>query len=225
MRRRDVLAGVGSLGVLGGAGVLASRGLPSSGTDGGSEPVDPGQDGEDGGPAPPFTVETVDAPGSEAGTVTVPGENDVMAVMFFMPTCGICQDMMSVHGRVRNAVDDDRVTFLGALHPNYANTTDMTASELASWWVEYDGNWPVGIAPTELVDYYDVFSHPITTVFDADGEQYLSAHGYLERDAIVDPIEEALAAVSDDDEDASEDANEAESDDEPATNDSSEDST
>ena len=206
MRRRDVLAGVGSLGVLAGAGVLASRGLPSFGDDANAAPTDGepadesnGQAADDtsGAAGPPFEIETIDAPGSEAGTAILPGENDVVVAMFFMPTCGICQSMMGVLGRARNVVDDDRVTFLGALHPNYTNTTDMTASELASWWEEYDGAWPVGIADTDVVDYYDVYSHPITTVLDADGEMYLNDHGELERDVVVDAVEEALAGATD----------------------------
>ncbi len=212
MRRRDVLAGVGSLGVLAGAGVLVSRGLPSFGDDTSAE-AEPDDSAADGVEAtPPFEIETIDATGSEEGSITIPGENDVVLTMFFMPTCGICQSMMGVLGRVRNAVDDDRVTFLGAVHPNFVNTTDMTADELASWWDEYDGDWPVGIASSDAVDYYDVYSHPITAVLGADDEVYLNEHGELDRDVIVDSVEEALESVTDgaarDDEDSAADSEE-----------------
>jgi len=72
MRRREVLAGLGSVGVVAGAGAVAAFGVPSFDDD------SDGSSGLVGRQHEPYEIETVDAPGSEAGTVTVPaGSTDV----------------------------------------------------------------------------------------------------------------------------------------------------
>jgi len=81
MRRREVLAGLGSVGVVAGAGAVAAFGVPSFDDD------SDGSSGLVGRQHEPYEIETVDAPGSEAGTVTVPAPDQPTFIDFFATWC------------------------------------------------------------------------------------------------------------------------------------------
>lgn len=177
MRRRDAIAGIASLGALGGAAALATRGdVPF-----GDESDDATDD--------PIEIETVDAPGSAAGTVTVPALGDVLLLDFFTTTCTVCQDMMPRLARANDRVDG--VTFLSVTNPLFG--PEEEPDEFAEWWNEYDGGWLLGLdADNELHERYDVVEVPTTAVIAPNGEIHWRNTGRKTVDEIVTEAEAAL---------------------------------
>lgn len=179
MRRREVLAGIGSLGALGGAGALAVTGVPSGLMSDGSE---------DNRRHDPIEIETVDATGSEAGTQLVPADGEVTFVDLFATTCDICKDQMPELGDAADRVGDD-VTFISITNEDEKQVSD---AELADWWDEYGGRWQLGRDPTsELIVHYGT-STPIGIVFDSDGRVQWEESGRKTSDEIVSRIEDVL---------------------------------
>jgi len=193
VRRREALAGIGSVGVLAGSGYLLRRELSppeSRPTDGGS--TDDGASGEEASgedretPGPPFTVETIDAPGSTAGTVDVPDPGTVYLLEFFLTTCGTCRASMPELAAANAELED--VTLLSVLDPSYG--ADPSADELREWWIEYGGEWAVGFdASGALHDHYDVFGRPKTVVIDGEGESHWRNHGRKSVDDLLAAVE------------------------------------
>ena len=185
MRRRELVAGLGSIGVLAGGGGLLLGGVPWSGGDSTSA-----DDGDGDGP---ISIETIDAPGSEAGTLSVPN-GDVMVVDLFVTGCGNCQAQMPNVAEARSQlVTDygDDLTFLGA---TYQSSDDKSPTELRDWWRGHSGNWPVGYDPTgDIAATYGLVGYPITVVIDGQGEKRWSHLGVTSPDTIVDAVEPVLA--------------------------------
>lgn len=147
MRRRDLLAGVGGLGVLGGGGALAS-GAIELGSDG-VEPVE---------------LDTLDAPGSEAGRATVPERGRVTFVEVFATWCTVCQSMMPRIAEVYEAVDGD-VQFLSVTNEPVGTTVSREA--VVEWWTANGGAWPVALdADLELTAQLNAGGVPYAVVFD-----------------------------------------------------------
>ena len=189
VRRRDVLAGLASAGVLAGAGVLLSRGPPTPATD--SEPAGSDSEDESNGVArPPFEIETIDAPGSEAGTLTVPQPETVMVIDFFQTTCATCAREMETLGAARAAVGDD-VVFLSMLAYGRVGTPEA----VREWWIDNDGDWPVGIqVGDELQEYYGVFRYPKTIVIDGAGRKHWDNFSEKTVDELLEAIDAAREA-------------------------------
>ncbi|MFA9415193.1 TlpA family protein disulfide reductase [Natrinema sp. HArc-T2] len=200
MRRREIVAGLGSVGALAGAGGLLLGGVPSFGADSGS-------DSDDG----PLTVETIDARGSEAGTLTVPN-GDIMVLEFFVTGCGNCQTQMPkvAEAYSRIATDHgDEVTFLGV---TFQSPETKPPAELREWWRAHGGNWPVGYDPMgDIAASYGFSSYPTTIVTDADGEKHWGKLGITQPDVIVDHVESVLETSSDGTTNAAADSDAAES--------------
>ncbi len=189
MRRRDVLAGVGSLGVIGAAGVLATRGPSALDVD---DQDTGGSDDESADPASadPLEIETIDAPGSEAGTMRVPGDG-LMLIDFFATWCTICESQMPHLADARAEVDDD-VAFLSVTNEPVGRS--LSREDVADWWVEHDGNWPVGLDPTvELAERYDALQYPTTIIIDADGAVRWYNTGRKSVDDLLEAVETARA--------------------------------
>ncbi|ELY88730.1 alkyl hydroperoxide reductase/ thiol specific antioxidant/ Mal allergen [Natrialba hulunbeirensis JCM 10989] len=174
MRRRDLIAGVGSLGILAGAGGVLWRGLPV-----GDEPPaadangDEDTDDDSGGP---IVLETIDATGSEEGTIEVPNDG-VTVAMFFAPSCGTCQSLMP---NLREASDQlneeygDDVTVVSI-------TSNRSEDELREWWDEHDGNWYLGHDPGRSLGVsYRVVGYPVVIVVDENGEKHWHENGVLD---------------------------------------------
>ncbi|TMT85843.1 TlpA family protein disulfide reductase [Haloterrigena sp. H1] len=197
MRRREIVAGLGSVGALAGAGGLLLGGVPSFGADSG-----PGN-GDDGS----YTVETIDARGSEAGTLPVP-TGDVMVLEFFVTGCGNCQTQMPKIAEAYSqlATDHgDEVTFLGI---TFQSPDNKPPAELRDWWRAHGGNWPVGYDPMgDIAASYGYSSYPTTIVTDADGEKHWGKLGITEPDVIVDHVESVLETSSDETTNSSVNAN------------------
>ncbi|WP_096389859.1 TlpA family protein disulfide reductase [Halopenitus persicus] len=178
MRRRQVLAGVASTAVLGGAGLLATGNVPAVLGRADAEPVDP------------VTLPTIDAPGSTAGEVTIPAPDRPTFVDFFATWCSPCEDQMPILADVRPQVDDD-VRFV-SVTPEDASQ-DAVAETIAEWWREHDGDWLVASDVTaELTSTLNVGYYPTAVAIDDTGRVRWSDSGVHTADELLAGIETAL---------------------------------
>ncbi|MFC6716433.1 TlpA family protein disulfide reductase [Natrialbaceae archaeon GCM10025810] len=188
MRRRDLIAGVGSLGLLAGGGVLASSGLPSF-----DDADDSNED--DGSSDDPVTIETIDAPGSEAGEIRVPSRERATFVDFFATWCDPCIEQMPALAEASDRIGDE-VLFVSVTSESVGDS--LTEDELVDWWDEHDGDWTVGVDPkAELTSRYMSGGYPFAAAFDASGRVRWSDSGVKSADDLVEGIERALEAESD----------------------------
>ncbi|MFC7114952.1 TlpA family protein disulfide reductase [Natronoarchaeum sp. GCM10025703] len=162
MNRREFVAAAASLGVLGGGAAVATGRLDLGGS--------PGEAG-----AKPVEIETLDAPGSDAGTIAVPEEGRVTLVTFFATWCRICRRSMPALGTVYDERGDE-VQFLSVTNEAVGGT--VTREDVVDWWERHDGRWPVAVdTDLELTARLDASSVPTVLVLDADNEVAWSATG------------------------------------------------
>ncbi|QLG50785.1 TlpA disulfide reductase family protein [Natrinema halophilum] len=201
MRRRELLAGVGSLGVLAGASGIVLGGIPSFRNERSTSTSSDGSEW-------PVEIETIDARGSEAGTITVPN-GDVTVVMFFVTGCGQCQTHMPRFAEARSQLveaHEDELTFLSV---TYQSPDTMPADELRSWWTDHGGNWNVGYDPdSDLAANYRVVGYPVTLVIDGEGEKRWEELGVGYSADIVEAVESVVESRNEGASDSSSETNE-----------------
>lgn len=184
MRRREAIAGIGSIGILGAAGIVAFRGLPTP--ESGSSDTGAGESGG----IDPITVETLDAPGSQAGSVQIPAQNQPVFIDFFGTWCPPCVDQMPELAKANERIDDS-VLFISVTTEAVGRV--VTVEEIVDWWTENEGDWLLGIDPTtELAARYNPTGYPYAVALDADGAVQWSGAGLKSADDIVNGIETAL---------------------------------
>ncbi|NKE35609.1 TlpA family protein disulfide reductase [Natronococcus sp. JC468] len=187
MRRRELLAGVGSAGVIAGAGAVAASGVPS---------VDEllGRESDQPEPEEPLEVETVDAPGSEAGTATVPASDRATFVDIFGTWCPPCVEQMPALAEANDRIGDE-VLFISVTSESVGENGSITRAELADWWDEHGGDWTIGLDPTAAVtERYLESGYPSAAAIDATGRLRWSESGVKTADELVAGIERALEA-------------------------------
>jgi len=171
MRRRELLAGAGALGVFG-AGAAFALGA-----------VDPFSDGEG---VDPIEIPQLDAPGSSEGIVTVPEMGRVSYVSFFATWCSTCRTKMEPLGEVAAEVDED-VQFISVT--NEAVGQAVQPEDVADWWREHDGNWPVAHDDElELSRRLEAPGVPYSVVLDADNRPVWSDAGYKDAEEMLEQI-------------------------------------
>lgn len=189
MRRRELIAGVGSVGVLAGATGIALGGVPSFGTDRAASEASGETDG-------PIEVETIDARGSEAGTMAVPND-DVTVAMFFVTGCGKCQAHLPRLAEARSRLVEDYGADLTFLSVTYQSFDSMPEDELRDWWRAHSGNWAVGYdSNATLAASYGIVGYPVTAVIDARGEKRWEELGVTSVDDLVAGVESVLESNS-----------------------------
>lgn len=180
MKRRELLAGLGSVAVLGGAGVVATGVGPDVLGDSGStaEPVDP------------VTLDTVDAPGSRDGEVTLPADSQPTFVDFFGTWCAPCVEQMPALAAAEDRVGND-VMFVSVTTEDVGGA--LSEEAVADWWRENDGDWLVAADVTaELAAKLNVGGYPTAVVLDADRRIQWSESGTHTADELVSHIEPVL---------------------------------
>lgn len=174
MRRRDLLIGAGSVAALGGGAAVAFDVVGS----GGSAGIDP------------IEIETLDAPGSEAGTATVPATGEVTFLEVFATWCTVCESMMPEVAAANEAVGSD-VQFLSVSNEPLGNT--VTREDVAEWWGENGGAWTVGVDPDlELTRALDASGVPYSFVLDADNRVVWKHRGRSDAETIESRVRDAL---------------------------------
>lgn len=137
----------------------------------------------------PVTVETIDAPGSEAGTLSIPASDGVSFVEFFATTCSVCASQMPTLREAYTAVGDD-VQFVSVT--SQPVELSVSREEIVSWWESHDGAWPVALDDgTTLAKRYDATRIPHAVVIQSDGSVSWSHTGSFSVDAIVGAIRDA----------------------------------
>lgn len=171
MRRRDLLAGVASAGVVGvGAWAVTADSLGS-----GHEPV---------------TLETIEASGSASGEVRVPEPGRVSFLDFFGTWCGPCETQMPALAAAHDRVEGTDVQFLSITNEPVGQT--LSREEVAAWWAEHDGAWTVAHdADHRLTERHDVTRLPTAVVLDGENSVTWSHVGLAEADELVAAIEDA----------------------------------
>lgn len=171
MRRRDVLVGLAGLATVAGAAVT----LGSSDAAG----IDP------------VEVETLDAPGSTAGTAMVPERGRVSIVEFFATWCTICAASMPVLRDVHDRAGDD-VQFTSVTNEPLGHS--ISRQDVTDWWVEHDGAWPVGVDPDlVLTERLEATGVPTLVVLDAENRVTYTHVGKPNADAVLDQVRAAGA--------------------------------
>lgn len=186
MRRRDVLTGLGSAGVLAGAGAVAVYGLPSVDDLTEESETDSHEEEE---PRDPLRLETIDAPGSEANEVLVPEPGRASFIDLFATWCSPCEKQMPALAEAYERVADADVQFVSVTNEGISH------DELAAWWDEHDGNWSLAVDPAaELSARYLESGYPTAVTIDASGQVLWADDGIKSADELVDRIEAAIEA-------------------------------
>ena len=187
MRRRELLAGLGSIGVLGGAGLVVMEGNPVSRpreSDGRDAESTVAADSES------VRIETIDAPGSKDGAVEIPAPNRPTFVDFFGTWCPPCVEQMPALAAANERIDDS-VLFVSVT--TEAVGRSVSKSELVDWWDTHDGDWLLGVdRRAELAARYLAGGYPSAVAIDASGRVQWSEAGIKTADQLVAGIRRAL---------------------------------
>jgi thiol-disulfide isomerase/thioredoxin len=180
VKRRELLAGLGSVGVLGGAGLVAT----------GVGPDVFGDTGSSAESVEPVTLDTVDAPGSRDGEVTLPADGQPTFVDFFGTWCAPCVAQMPALAAAEDRVGDD-VLFVSVTTEDVGGA--LSEEAVADWWRENDGDWLVAADVTaELAAKLNVGGYPTAVVLDASRRIQWSESGTHTADDLVSQIDQAL---------------------------------
>jgi thiol-disulfide isomerase/thioredoxin len=179
MRRRDLIAGIASLGALGGAGAVATGNIPAT------------IDGEDAPePVDPVTIQTIDAPGSRDGEMTLPAPDRPTFVDFFGTWCPPCAeqmpDLVEAHDRL-----GDEVLFVSVTTEDVGGA--VSEETVADWWTDHDGDWLVAAyTSAELAARLNVGGYPSARAIDTTGRVRWATSGTHTTEEFVAGIERAL---------------------------------
>jgi len=175
MNRRRLLAGLAGVGVVGG-GWAASSGWSAS--DASSDEAATAE----------FTVDTIDAPGSSAGTLSVPGDRPTF-VDFVSVGCEVCSASMPALTTF-HAEYGESVRFV-SLSTDPVGFSVEKAS-LREWWADHDGAWPLGVdTQLSVANQLDVSSVPTAVVIDTDGQVRGRTSGRKsvdELESLIEPV-------------------------------------
>ncbi|WP_439027727.1 TlpA family protein disulfide reductase [Haloarchaeobius sp. DT45] len=114
------------------------------------------------------TVQTLDARGSESGTVTVPAPDRPVVLDLFATVCGPCKPQTRAVARARDRVGDaaDFVSVTG----EPIGETGVSPNALREWWRDADGDWTLAHdREARLVHALDARQIPFLAVVTPDG--------------------------------------------------------
>jgi thiol-disulfide isomerase/thioredoxin len=155
VRRRRFLAGVGGVAVVGAAGCLGG-GASGGGSGGGGDRN-----------SLPLTVDTLEAPGSKAGSQRVPVAGTPTVVDLFATWCAPCVEQMESLRSLHEEFGDS-VAFVSVTNERFGG--GLSAEDVREWWIEHDGAWTVGHDPeSRLMRALTAGGLPFLAVADADG--------------------------------------------------------
>jgi len=133
------------------------------------------------------TIETLDAPGGEAGDRAVPVPETVTVLELFATWCTTCADYMETLRRVDREVDAAMISVT-----NEPVGVSVDREEVVDWWREHDGAWTVGLdEEMTLTTELDATSVPYTVVFDREGRITYANAGTTSAERLVEVVEVA----------------------------------
>lgn len=163
MNRRRALAAIAGVGLTGGS-LWATRGPSGTGTD-----------------DLPIRVETIDAPGSAAGSAPVPTPDRVTVVDLFATWCAPCDEQVGILDEVRPEYDD--VAFVSVTNERLGDS--LTKEDIADWWTQNGGAWTVGLDPgSDLMAAFGADGLPYIAITDADGTVQFEHGGLVDADTL-----------------------------------------
>lgn len=169
MKRRDLLAGLGGLGVVGAGAVVATRSQTA-------ETVDP------------VTIEQLDETGTVVGQIQIPEDGKPTLLTVFATWCSTCRRTMPEAIEVYD--DGSETQFVSVTNEAVGQAT--TREDVVDWWETHGGDWPVGVdTDLKLTERFDVRAVPHVVVLDADNAVVYEEQG--EKSAAE--LRDALATV------------------------------
>ena len=167
------------MGALGGAAAVTTGGVPNGlGGANSAETIRP------------VTLDTVDAPGSRDGEVTVPAPDRPTFIDFFSTECSPCVEQMPDLAEAYDRVGDE-VLFVSVTPQDVGGS--VSAEKVVDWWRENDGDWLVAADVTaELAARLNVGGYPSARAIDASGRVCWSTSGTHTTEEFVEGIERAL---------------------------------
>ncbi len=171
MRRRDLLAGAAALTATAAGGAYAF-GVVDVSDDGGIEP---------------FELETLEAPGSDAGTAIVPEPGRVTFLELFATWCDVCAQTMPTKGDVFDEYAETDLQFVSVTNEPIGNT--VTRDDVVDWWETHEGRWPVAMdGDLELTQTLDAAGVPYSFVLDENNVVTWSNYGRTSADGLQSAI-------------------------------------
>ncbi|GAB3672283.1 TlpA family protein disulfide reductase [Halopiger thermotolerans] len=196
MKRREAIAGVASVGVLGGSAAVLRNGLPFGNDEPSPAATAEQEGGGDDGGIDPIEVEVLEdeRPGGDApDALSVPNDGVTLA-MIFSPVCSRCRALLPELAAARETLRADYGDALTVL----SATSQGTPDQLRDWWAENDGQWVLGYDPDRrLGERYDVVGHPTLLAIDDAGTLQWDNRGQLEAARIVERVAPVLEAHAD----------------------------
>lgn len=175
MRRRDLLAGLGGVAVVGVGGYVALT--------------------RAGGDVEPVEIDLFEAPGSPGGTMQVPLAQTTTVIDLFATTCPPCKPTID---RLTAATPDAEDVQFVSVTAEYLGEKDAggsggkTRADVIEWWDAHGGPWPVGHDPEAvLFGRLDAGTLPHTVVIDARGNIVWTHTGVPESERVRAAIAEA----------------------------------
>lgn len=176
--RRQLLAGIGGVGILSASAWIGTRTLSNS-----NESDESGL---------PLDIETMDARGSASGTARVPSADTVTVIDLFATWCTPCIEQMNALTAIAEEYSDDAgVTFVSVTNEHTGET--LTRADIRQWWQRHDGNWTVGLDPeSNLMAALNASGLPYIAISDADGTITWEHNGVTTAQTLRSKIETTL---------------------------------
>lgn len=163
---------------------------------------DDGDTDTDGDPPaePPFEIATINAVGSEAGTVRIPQSGRALLCNFTRTECPTSRGLLSTIGEAKTRLESEGYAVGGDdADVRFLSVTDGTSGpspsddELATWFGENGGDWALGRDETGAsYDYYEIQGYPTTMTIDGTEEVRWRTRGDSAASTIVGAVETAL---------------------------------
>lgn len=167
------------MGVIGTAGAIALGGLPVLSDE------QAGNQSNRSSTSDPVSIETLNGPGSEAGSITVPGTRPTF-IEFFGTWCDPCEEQMPALAAANDRIDDE-VVFVSV------TAEGISDAEIIEWWKANGGDWLLGRdRRAELAAKYNQPGLPYSIAIDATGSVEWSEPGIKTAEEIVTGIQTAL---------------------------------